>query len=186
MWPNKVLLRFQGVPPIPKESDFYGPYNKLLHSLFPWDSDFTVSPQYEPDSSQDSIDFIVGFQIEFMDWPVLILELKRPSTILHTSTRGEADDQIRERMEQLVAQCPLQTLHAVSVLGTSLCFYSLDTRDTNGKILPLKIPRHPTVVNDYAPENQWEYDVLGEEGEAKLRDIIVEVSQGCADLLADT
>jgi len=186
MWPDKIVRQFQAVPLNPKESDFHGPYNKLLYTFFPPDSDFTVVPQYLRPSSRDSADFIVCFEIYLKNLPVFIVELKDPSSILQISTRGEADDQIRRRMGDLAGNCPLPTLHAVSALGTRLCFYRLDTTDlANSDILPLPIARHPTRVNDYAPAARWEYDVMEERGEAKLRTVIQEVIEGCATLAAN-
>jgi len=186
MWPDKVLRRFQAVPPNPKECDFHGPYNKLLHAFFPPDSDFIVIPRYLQPSSGDPADFkVFSFEIQFGNQPVLILELNDPSAISLVSTRGKADDQIRSRIGDLAGHCPLRTMHAVSALGTALCFYSLNTADDDGEILPLQIPQHPTKLNDYAPANRWEYNILGEGGEAKLRAIIEEVLQGCAALPVD-
>jgi len=186
MWPNYVLRQFQIVPANPNENHFHGPYNGLLHSFFPPISDFTVVPRFRHPSSR-GVDINFCFEIQFGDRPVLILELDDPSAISLISTRGEADDQIRSRMGALAKRCPLPTMHAISALGTTLCFYSLNTADDDGEILPLRIPRHPAEVNDcdYAPANQWEYNLLEEGGEAKLRAIIEEVLQGCAALPAD-
>jgi hypothetical protein len=170
----------------PKESDFHGPYNKLLHTFFPPDSDFTVVPQYLKASSRDVADFIVCFEIHLKNLPVLIVELKDPSAILQISTRREADDQIRRRMGDLAGHCPLPTLHAISAMGTRLCFYSVDTTDlATAEILPVPIVRHSTRVNDYAPAERWEYDVMEEGGETNLRAVIQEVLQGCAALPAN-
>ncbi|KAF8479497.1 hypothetical protein DFH94DRAFT_682240 [Russula ochroleuca] len=67
------------------------------------DTGFTVVPQY------------------------LKATLKDPAALQLISTRAEADDQIR-RIIDLAESCPLDRLHAVSVLGTKLCFqYSLDS-----------------------------------------------------------
>ncbi|KAI9457018.1 hypothetical protein BJY52DRAFT_1274530 [Lactarius psammicola] len=40
--PYHVLRRFQTIPPNPRESGFYAPHNKLLHTLFSADSGLTV------------------------------------------------------------------------------------------------------------------------------------------------
>lgn len=186
MWPEKIVRQFQAVPPSPKQSDFHGPYNKLLNTFFPPDSDFTVVPQYLKPLYRDSADFIFCFEIYLKNLPVFIVELKDPSAILKISTRGEADDQIRRRMGDLAEDCPLPTLHAMSALGTRLCFYRLDTTDlANSGILPLPIARHPTRVNDYAPAELWEYDVMEERGEEKLRTVIQEVIEECTTLAAN-
>jgi len=185
MWPDKILQQFQTVPSYPRAYDFLGPYNKLLYTFFPADSDFSVIPQYREPPSRDSTNFIMCFEIQFRNSPVLFLVLKDPSEILLISTRREADDQIRSWMGDLVGHCPLPTMHAVSILGTALCFYSLDTADANAPILPLRISQHPTKLTDCAPANRWEHNILAEKGEAKLRAIIEEVLQGCAALPAD-
>ena len=62
-WPEKVIRQFQIIPPNPIESDFHGAYNKLLYTLFPSDTDFTVVPQYLKPASSKSSDYIVTFEI---------------------------------------------------------------------------------------------------------------------------
>ncbi|EMD38600.1 hypothetical protein CERSUDRAFT_49068 [Gelatoporia subvermispora B] len=183
-WPDKVLRQFQAVPPNPLQSDFHGPYNKLLNTLFPPDTDFTVVPQYlQPVSSRVS-DFIVSFEVFLQNRPVFILELKPPTHLTFISTRHAADRQIRERLSDLAGQCPIPMLHAVSAMGTRLCFYSLDTTDPNANILPLAIQRHPTRVSDTAPAERWDCDVLDAQGEARLLAVVEEIKQACAQLIA--
>jgi hypothetical protein len=183
MWPQTVLRQFQTIPANCKESDFHGPYNKLLNYYFPPDSDFTVVPLYLQAASRDSADFIVCFEIRLENKPVLIVELKDPAAIQHISTRGEADGQIRRRIIDLVQNCPLHTLHAISALGTKLCFYSLDVRNRGARINPPRIQRDPDTVNDYAPAERWSYDVLEPNGEASLLAVINEIKIGCAELV---
>ena len=103
MWPPKVLRQFATVPPNPSESDFHGPYNKLLNTLFPPDTDFVVVPQYMPDS-RNAADFIVMFEVYFENRPVFILELKPPNHLQFPSKRQAADLQIRQRMGDTVRQ----------------------------------------------------------------------------------
>ena len=100
MWHQKFLRQFAAVPQNPSESEFQGPYNKLLSFLFPVDSDFTVVPRYMPDS-RVAADFIVMFEVYFGNKPVLILELKPPGHLCFPSTRQSADAQIRRRINDL-------------------------------------------------------------------------------------
>ncbi|KAF9648959.1 hypothetical protein BDM02DRAFT_3143411 [Thelephora ganbajun] len=183
MWPNKVLRQFATIPTNPSESDYHGSYNKLLNTLFPVDSDFVVVPQYLPDA-RNAADFIVMFEVLLINKPVLILDLKPPSHLDLLSKRQLADEQIRSRMGDLVSKCPLETLHAVSAMGTKLCFYSLDTTHDDVDIVPAAIPRHPTRVNDTAPEGRWALDILDPAGEGRLREITQEITDGCAALSA--
>lgn len=182
MWPEKVLRQFQAVPANCRESDFYGPYNKLLNHYFPPNTDFTVVPQYLKAASRDSADFIACFEIRLENKPVLIVELGDPAAIQLISTRAEADDQIRRRIVDLAEYCPLGTLHAVSALGTKLCFYSLDVKNRAARIDPPRVNRDPDTVNDYAPTERWNRDVLEASGEDKLLAVINEITAGCAQL----
>jgi hypothetical protein len=182
MWPEKVLRQFQAVPASCRESDFYGPYNKLLNYYFAPDTDFTVVPQYLKAASRDSADFIFCFEIRLENKPVFIVELKDPAAIQHISTRAEADDQSRRRIIDLAESCPLNKLHAVSALGTKLCFYSLDVQNLAARIDPPRIDRDPDTVNDYVPAERWDRDVLDASGEDKLLAVINEIKTGCAEL----
>jgi hypothetical protein len=105
-WPPKVLAGFTKLSNLsdpPSEADYHGPYNKLLYTLFPAETDFTVVPQYLPGSSE-SADFIVMFEVLLVDKPVLILEPKLPGQLRYPSTREAADLQVRSRMRDLAGQ----------------------------------------------------------------------------------
>ena len=67
-------------------------------------------------------------------------------------------------------------------MGTRLCFYSFDKTNPDAGINPPGIPRHPTRINDVAPEARWCYDVLEADGEAKLREVVEYIKQECAGL----
>jgi len=98
-WPAKIVRQFEKVPPDPSEADFYGPYNRLLYTLFSTDTEFTVVPQYMPNgTSHEAADYIVVFEIHLQDQPVLILELKPPQHLRLASLRYAADAQIRNRI----------------------------------------------------------------------------------------
>jgi hypothetical protein len=79
-------------------------------------------------------------------------------------------------------KCPIPTLHAVSALGTKLCFYQVDTTTDEPEILPRAITRRPTVVNDTAPQKRWDCDILEPRGEAKFRQVVDEIKAECAKL----
>ncbi|KAI6124297.1 hypothetical protein EDD17DRAFT_1486880, partial [Pisolithus thermaeus] len=160
--------------------EFHGAYNKLLHSLFPSDTPFTVIPQYFKYGSLRSCDFQVAFfEIVLGEGPVLILELKRPSALMNVSSRQAADQQIRERLLDLANSCPIRTLRAISAMGTRLSFYHLGTINAQAEIEPLAIPRHPTIVNDTAPEAWWDCDVLDANGEVRLRAVVDAIKEAC-------
>ncbi len=58
-WPEKVLCSFQKVPNNPSEADFHSPYNKLLYSLFPVDTDYMITFHYMPGLSCEVANFIL-------------------------------------------------------------------------------------------------------------------------------
>ena len=103
-WPEKVLRQFQAIPANPAERELQGPYNKLLNTIFPPDSDFTVVPQYLEHNSPKKSDFVVTFEVSIDNKPVFILELKPPADLALISTRQLADDQVRERLGDLASE----------------------------------------------------------------------------------
>ncbi|KAE9403420.1 hypothetical protein BT96DRAFT_990279 [Gymnopus androsaceus JB14] len=163
-WSQKVIRSFQAIPQNPLEKEFYGPYNKLLHTLFPAGSDFMVVPQYMKAPNAGAADFIFMFEVQVERKTVFVLEIKPSSTDLVYAGR-----------------CPLPTLYGVCAVGTQLCFYALDTGDQNAYIMPLAIPRHPTRITDTVPASRWSHHVL-DTGEAKLLAVVDEIKQGCSVL----
>jgi hypothetical protein len=77
--------------------------------------------------------------------------------------------------------CPLETLYGISALGTKLCFYSLDTSD-DAVIVPAPIARHPLIINDTAPANRWDCDILEPAGEERLTEVVQKIKDRCAAL----
>ncbi|KAF8235420.1 hypothetical protein L208DRAFT_1392606 [Tricholoma matsutake] len=179
VWPLTIRNRFATIPANPRENDYYAPYNKLLNFLFPVDSPFTVGPQTHPIAeSCESIDFIVEYQVFWGDAPVFILEIKTGPKLGLLSAREEADLQIRRRLRDLVGICPLPKLNAVSAIGTKLCFYTADDR----VITPPRIVADDQFTIDTAPRERWDCDVLEAEGAARLKAIVHEIQQTCAQL----
>jgi hypothetical protein len=91
----------RGGGPITHENQYYGPYNKLLNTLFPPDSDFIVSPNYLPVDVDGAADFIITFEVTLHQYHVLIIEVNPPQHLSFRSTREKADRQIRNRLVDL-------------------------------------------------------------------------------------
>jgi hypothetical protein len=103
-WSSKITRAFATI----EEADifvlqdlYYGPYNKLLCTLFPADSDFIVSPNYMPGNYEEGADFIVSFEVNLCQHPVLIVQVKPLQHLSLSSTRDAADRQIRWRLVDL-------------------------------------------------------------------------------------
>jgi hypothetical protein len=181
-WSSKIIKRFSTIPPNAHENDFYAPYNKLLYTIFPADSDYTVAPQtYSIMDSRQAVDSIVKFEVHLEDKPVFFLVIKAPKRMYVSSARKEADDQMRTRMQDLAPFCPLDTLNGVSAFGTRLSFYSFDKQT---QILPQPIPPHPYLVTDTAPLDRWDCDILEDEGAQRFQNLVAEIKEKCNQLPA--
>ncbi len=149
----KVMKRFSTIPPYPRENVFLGPYNKLLHTVFPAESDYTVIPQsYSFLDSYGSANTIIGFEVVFEDNPVFFLQIKEPQSLAVLSNREKADDQMRKCMRDLAPICPLDMLHGVCAFGTHLSFYSYDKQT---RIIPKRVLPDRERETDFAPSSQW-------------------------------
>ncbi len=176
----KVMKRFSTIPPYPRENYFLGPYNKLLHTFFPADSDYTVIPQsYSFLDSYGSANTIIEFEVVFEDNPVFFLQIKESQSLAVLSARGKADDQMRKRMRDLAPNCPLDTLHGVSAFGTRLSFYSYDKQTC---ILPRRVSLDGERETDFAPSSRWDCDILEDEEGQRFQDIVAEIKAKCYKL----
>ncbi|KAJ6540493.1 hypothetical protein B0H19DRAFT_880746, partial [Mycena capillaripes] len=129
-WPKTIMHPFETVPLTAHDTDFYGPYNKLLYHLFPADTNFLVRPGPYPclssphhSCSDSGFGHGVEFTVFYNDLPVLLLQIKSPDTLRWPSAREQADAESRRRLRDLSPLCPLPKLYAVSAFGTKLRFY---------------------------------------------------------------
>ncbi|PFH45354.1 hypothetical protein AMATHDRAFT_160555, partial [Amanita thiersii Skay4041] len=149
--------------------------------LFPPDSPYTVTPQYLKAGTTKSVDFIVVFEVALGALPVFFIGLKSPYALKYKSTRQEADDQMRERMGDLTGNYIHPQRIVRSVFSTQLCFYRQDVNDPLS-LTPPTIPRTLTYVNDTAPSERWDCDLLDADGEQRLRGVVEEIKAACEGL----
>ena len=105
MWPATVQRQFeiaQGVGNDALENVWHAPYNKLLNTLFPVDTDFTVIPNFQKIYSIKGVDYLVTFEIFLENQPVFVLVLKQKVDFSVRSNRKAADDQLRNRLGDLI------------------------------------------------------------------------------------
>ncbi|SJL14467.1 uncharacterized protein ARMOST_17924 [Armillaria ostoyae] len=166
--------------PLSPENDFLGPYNKLLHALFPADSEYTVILRsYSFSDSYGAAKAIFEFKVIFEDNPVFLLQIKGPRGLTVNSTSEKADDQMRKRMRDLAPNCPLDTLHGISAFGTRLSFYSYNKQTC---ILPKRVLPDRERETDSAPSSRWDCDILEDEGGQRFQGIISEIKARCDEL----
>jgi hypothetical protein len=150
------------------ESDYYGPYNTILHSLFPDNEGYVICPQHKMVFYDGSVDFLSLYVVESASHPVFFMEIKPKDAVELSSSRERADDQMRQRYGELYRDVQYD-LHSASCLGNLMCFY---VRNAMTKVItPRYIPRDPDFVTDPVPRSLWTYNVSTPSGEAKLREV---------------
>ena len=104
MWPVKVQRQFDiaAAGNNALENVLHAPYNKLLNTLFPVDTDFTVIPNFQETNSTNGAEYLVTFEIFLENRPVFLLALKRVRDFSVRSKRKAADDQLRGRLGDLI------------------------------------------------------------------------------------
>ena len=97
------------------------------------------------------------------------------------SARALADDEMCDRFREFSSDTLFTPkLVGISSIGTQFCVYTFTTETRILK--PKLITPDPDIVNDIAPEDRWAFDVLNDEGEAKLREVVTEVKAMAANL----
>ncbi|KAF8811370.1 hypothetical protein BYT27DRAFT_6464062 [Phlegmacium glaucopus] len=168
------------------ENRYYGPYTKLLTYCFGPDSfEYFVAPQNPLSASnpRDTIDFVV-FLVVFDTHrrPVLIAEIKDDSWVDRAHLRLNADDQMRQRCDAMLADCPIPRLWGLSLLGTSLRVYCGHVE--SGDVEPgfEDRPSHSRTLPHNFLAGSWSMDILSQEGLAKMQEIVEDISASVAAL----
>ena len=113
MWPVKVQRQFEIARTAGNDAlgnVLHAPYNKLLNTLFPVDTDFVVIPNFQEVGTTKGADYLVTFEIYLENRPVFVLELKREKDFSVRSKRTAADDQLRQRLGDLIGNALLLLL----------------------------------------------------------------------------
>jgi hypothetical protein len=182
-WPDFVITQFDLVNRFTTdESEYYGPFNTLLTSLFPPSESYQVAPHFK--RIRGSMDFAVVYIVMKRKIPVFFLEVKTYLAFDHDSLRKEADDQMRDKFLDFVSgSLSLPKLYGISALGTRYAVYEYHPHDRT--LTPTRILPHPDIVNDTAPQERWKYDVMAPEGEAKLWQLVGEIKDMTTALSED-
>ncbi|KAH9023589.1 hypothetical protein EDB83DRAFT_2297762 [Lactarius deliciosus] len=120
-WAKPILYEFKMIPKKPSIPDFYIFYDKILYTLYPANTDFTIFPRYVPGPPPlrrfyNEVKFDNKNDLKL----VFLLDLKQPGDLRYNLKRHAADQQIRKHLKALRDECPLPVLHAVSAFGTKL------------------------------------------------------------------
>ena len=156
-------------------------YNKLLSTLFPVNSPYTVFPrvhqkQWQNNTSAAPATFIVYYERS----PIFLLDLYEYSSLARISSREAADNNIRAHMRDLLPYCPLPTLHGVSVFGTRMAFY---TAAAGSAISPNRTsPSSNNELEDMTPADWWDCDLLEDDGAIRLKEVVNKIRNQCENL----
>ncbi|KIM32786.1 hypothetical protein M408DRAFT_35819, partial [Serendipita vermifera MAFF 305830] len=153
---------------------YYSGYNKLLTHCFRDTLDYTVAPQAPPPAApREAVDFMVWLLVFDEDLkPVLLVEVRDEIWLSRPSTRERADAQMRERYEDISADCPLTKLYGISFIGTRMRVYTGDV--ATEEITPPHMPRphaNRTLPKDHL-EGEWALDIFSPEGFAKMQEVV--------------
>jgi hypothetical protein len=168
-WDSMIQNAFRVVPPdSADESMYYGPWDLVLHKLFTSDDGFMVSPSHFRDHSRSEADYTVFYQVSTNGIPVCVVEIKPQFHWKYNTLRFKADEQIRERCEELeLDQHRIPSIYFLSCLGRKFTLYKMDT--ATGQVVPPR-PTKTTGSGKVAPpETWWRWDVLHPAGEGQLR-----------------
>lgn len=178
-WPEFVVRQFKLVNQFTTdESEYYGPFNTLLTTVFPPHDNYQVSPKNKRITG--SIDSSVIYIVMKRKVPILFVEIKTYQAFDRASLRKEADEQIRDRFLDFTGNVAIPTLYGISAFGTRFSVYEY-TSETRS-LTPYRIPPHPLILTDTAPQERWNYDVMESEGEARFMEIVTEIKKMAADL----
>jgi hypothetical protein len=107
---------------------------------------------------------------------VFFIEVK-PYVHLQSPRRDHTDKQMRRIFRDLVVgslTLAIPRLYEVSAMGTCLSLY--EYKKATGVPLPPAIVPDPTIVNDVAPGECWNYELLEAIGEENFRAIVADVA----------
>ncbi|KAJ7582667.1 hypothetical protein C8J56DRAFT_955417 [Mycena floridula] len=149
--------------------------------MFPGAEDYMIVPQYKRPTYPQSIDFTTIYIVKLQKCPVLFLEIKASGHIKAISDRAAADEQMRERFEAL-ASTYRQAVWDQRSGGTKICIYTYDA--VSDELSPPRIQRDVMRVNDRAPADRWNLDILQPDGEARMRGLVNEVKAMRSQLIS--
>jgi len=179
-WPESVLLQFQCINPRSSlESRYYGPYNELLHYVAGGNPRYQVAPQTSVvQKGGGAVDFVMWYLVRDLDNRVLLLlEVKDDEHFENAADRLDADAQVRQRFEHLRKEELVNPrVHGISVLGTRMATYVLDT--ASGELTPTE-RRRPSISSRVLPRDFirdfWDKDILSQPGFDEMRRIMADI-----------
>lgn len=162
-----------------EDNGLHAAYNKLLHHLFPPESDFEINPQWA--TPKADTDLVMVFFVTLRSSVVLILEIRPPGDRCYSSKRVTAEKQLRDWFLDTHSQIQIPVLHAISAFGTKIAFFQYH-KDTRRVIPTCVLVEDPDALSDAAPLHWWDNELLQQAGANKFREVVAEVMDMAEDL----
>ena len=159
------------------ESVYYGPFTRLLYTLFSLDGPYEIMFQFKTEAIEDSWDDTIPvIMVVVNKHPVFFMAINPPSSLLYDSKREETDNQMRRQFQDLRHISAIRTLHGIRAFGTHLSFYEYDS--TTSVFQPGQVPQvHSSLFADVAPITRWDCDVHKPGGANRLRDVVKKIKE---------
>ena len=188
-WPQGLLNIFNVSrnQNAPLKSRYYGPYDRLFnYAVVEGSFSFFLAPQTAPDetSARDAVDIVIFLVVLNQEHkPVLFVEIKDDRWANERDKRQRADNQMRQRYDQMLPNCPIPLLYGLSLLGTSLRVYC--GNKVTGEVTPHFVGR-PNLDRILPPdflEGQWDLDILSPDGLKKMQEIVAYIKAEAANVV---
>ncbi|TEB33095.1 hypothetical protein FA13DRAFT_185658 [Coprinellus micaceus] len=197
--PARVLSAFRLLPPKAGVGLYTGPWNKLLSSVFPPDSPYTVTPREylsvtatKEQSGLGDIDpehqphlSSMQFEVQFESLPILLVLVSASAIVDVDLARRLADEEVRRQVDSLIELCPLPTLRTITAFGHYMCTYTCDTApESSDRHIqpPLAVVDSENRPADTAPRERWNSDFLTEDGQRAFLDTVSKIREECQKL----
>jgi len=180
-WPDGLLTIFQNCRKDLEllDTQYYGPYTKLLNYCFGEGFEFFVAPQNPQcdrwkDDTAGPVVFLVVFDAKHR--PVLFADIQDDAGVKTGYTRFEADALMRQRIDEMIGECPVPRLWGLSLFGTSLRIYYCDV--TTRAIMPtFEEAPNPGILHNFL-KCGWDMDILSQEGFEMMKEIVMNIIGG--------
>ena len=175
VWKEYIVKQFDlANPSSTLENEFYGPYNTLLHDLFPPTEHYQVAPQFR--RCTGFVDYTVSFVIFKDGTPIFFVDIRPFIDLNRNNTRAEADDHMRDIFLDFSSNRLPSKLIGISAMGTRFAVYEFTPNDR--RLKPDLIWRRPLEnFIDTAPKERWTDDITEESGGAKFKALANEAKQ---------
>jgi hypothetical protein len=112
--------------------------------------------------------------------PVFFIQVKPPATLSLDLKRKQADDRIRDHFRDFRHSLVTPRLPDISAFGTRMAFYEYVV--ANNRVTPRAITPDPDFLNDVAPVEQWNCNLLEDKGNNRMRQVVQDVKAVCQAL----